>query len=64
MILVKNAEGNYLTKKSLTTDFTFTNNRNFAYVFDSKAEALATLKYLDVEVIIEEEDDNVHTMGN
>jgi len=55
MIFVKNSEGNYLTRKSLTTNFSFTNNKNFAYIFDSEAQAQSVIQYLDVEANIEKE---------
>ena len=39
MFAIKNNKNEYLTKKNLYNDFSFTNNSNFAYVWGDIREA-------------------------
>jgi len=58
MFTIINKNKEYITRKSLTDDFSFTDNNNFAYVYDNlnQAEAVRNILekyqcYNDLEII-------------
>lgn len=49
MHIIKNKKTNeYLTKKQIFAEHTFTNNINFAYAYPSKKEAEGVIQMLDL----------------
>jgi hypothetical protein len=56
MILIK-CDSKYITRKNMSTDFTLTNNINFAYTFEDKKQAEQFIKFYNDKfqnMIIEE----------
>ncbi len=53
-VFIKDLAGNYLTKKSVAAEFSFTNNKAFAYVFDTEEQAQAVIKLLGLEANVAE----------
>lgn len=56
--MIKNKDNQYITRKSLYSDLSLTDNKNFAYTHDTEIEAKTVIRYLeeigfkDLEVVI------------